>query len=272
MNQFAQPVLTAHDITLGYRHGRNAAHDVLRDFSFTLHAREIVAVLGPSGVGKSTLVRVLAALQQADAGRVTVFDKPADAPNPAVGVVFQDACLLPWRSVRGNVMLGLDFASRRTRERAVRRRARADAALAEVGLSTAADLYPAQLSGGMAQRVSLARCMARQPDILLLDEPFAALDAATRTSMQALLRNLVNTHGAAAVMVTHDIDEALRVADRVLLLCGSPARAVGDWRLARHSDTAALRATIVAALADASVTAAGSLPQPAPILPEREVA
>lgn len=271
MSQFAQPVLTAQDVTLGYQRRRGSGQAVLQDFSFTLHAREIVAVLGPSGVGKSTLVRVLAALQSADSGKVTVFGAPASAPNPAVGVVFQDACLLPWRNVRGNVTLGLGFASRRRRENAAARRARANAALAEVGLSEAVELYPSQLSGGMAQRVSLARCMARQPEILLLDEPFAALDAATRTSMQTLLRGLVNTHGAAAVMVTHDIDEALRVADRILLLCGRPARTVGDWRLTRHTDTAALRTTIVTALAAASVTTAAVSPQPTPIL-ERDVA
>lgn len=251
----ARPViLNADGIQLAYHRKDGGVQPVLKDFSLTLREREVVALLGPSGVGKSTLLRVLAGLQFPDAGRVEAFGNPLKKPHPRVGVVFQDACLLPWKNVRGNVGIGLNFANQ-PRLAAAERRARVVAALDEVDLAGTGEQMPAALSGGMAQRVALARCLVRQPDILLLDEPFSALDAVTRATMQSLLLQVVRRHHAAAVLVTHDIDEALRVADRVLLLHGQPATLANTWTLPHATSNeprpvpAALREQIVATLA-----------------------
>lgn len=250
-------VLEARRLSLGYRRRGRLVREVLHDVSLQLRPREIIAVLGPSGVGKSSLLRVLAGLQPPLGGQVATFGQPTRRPHPDVGVVFQDPSLLPWLSVRDNVALGLGLACREPRMDTATRAARASAALDEVGLADAAGLMPAELSGGMAQRASLARCLARSPRILLLDEPFAALDPASRTGMQALLRRVVAAHGASALLVTHDIDEALKLADRVILLAGSPARLTGSWRLPAAAEPAALRtvspaqrAIVLAALGD----------------------
>lgn len=223
-------ILQAEHITLSYAHKDGTAQTVLSDFSLQLRKGEIIALLGPSGVGKSTLLRVLAGLQQANAGTVSAFGKTITKTHPKMGVVFQSACLLPWRNVQRNVGIGLTFANQPKLPR-VERNARINAALAEVELHGTGQKMPSALSGGMAQRVAIARCLVRQPDILFLDEPFSALDAITRASMQQLLLKVVRQHHAAAVLVTHDIDEALRVADRVLLLQGSPATLAGSWQL-----------------------------------------
>lgn len=224
-------ILTARDITLGYPVGKG--HNiVLENFSLNVASGELVGLMGPSGVGKSSLLRVLAGLAQPLSGEVALFRQKITAPHPRLGFVFQEAVLLPWLNVRENVGFGLDFKSQPRRSRSERQK-RVEAALEEVGLSHAAQAYPAELSGGMAQRVALARILARSPDIWLLDEPFSALDAVTRTQMQDLLRELIARHGASAVMVTHDIDEALLVSDRALLIGNKPGRLIGEWTLSR---------------------------------------
>jgi len=174
---------------------------ILSDLDLDLAPGEFVALLGRSGSGKTTLLRLLAGLDRPTAGEISV--------PPARSVVFQDARLLPWKSTWQNVVLGLPAAG--ARERAV-------AALAEVGLSHRLEAWPLTLSGGEAQRVALARALVREPDLLLLDEPFAALDALTRMRMHGLVETLWRRHQPSVVLVTHDVDEAILLADRVLVL------------------------------------------------------
>lgn len=218
----AAPFLTLRNIGLAY-----GAREILRGVDLHVAPGELVSVLGPSGSGKSTLLRIAAGLLPPSAGTVDVDGTPLAGPRPDIALAFQDPCLLPWLSVERNVAFGLTFARQPKLSRDTRR-ARIDAALTEVGLAHAHHLHPRQLSGGMAQRVALARCLARQPRALLLDEPFGALDEVTRADMQRLLVTVVRDTGAATVLVTHDIDEALLVSDRIVLL-GNQGRTLAQW-------------------------------------------
>lgn len=224
MTGAAAPLLTATRLGFAYPQMPQA---VFAEVSLTVQRGEIVALIGASGCGKSTLLSVLAGLETPSSGQVWWQDQALRAPPADFAMVFQDPCLLPWLSVQRNVALGVQVRSQRLQPAAQRQRVAA--ALAEVGLSDAAEVLPRALSGGMAQRVALARAMARQPQLILLDEPFSALDVMTRAAMQDLLVTLVHRHQATAVLVTHDIDEALRVADRIVLLAGQPSTVVGTW-------------------------------------------
>ncbi|OZI37950.1 ABC transporter ATP-binding protein [Bordetella genomosp. 10] len=234
---------------------------LLDGIDLDLAAGEIVAVLGASGVGKSSLLRALAGLQPLAGGEIEMAGQPLEGVHPAVAVAFQDPALLPWLSLERNVAYGLNFRRQPAVDAAVRR-ARVDRAIEEVGLSTARHLRPAQLSGGMAQRAALARCLARQPRVLLLDEPFGALDEVTRAGMQQLLLKVVADFGTATLLITHDIDEALAVADRVLLLGGAPGRIAASWRIdaahPREDGMGALRAEIYDRLHESIRLAAAS--------------
>ena len=223
-------VLQASDIALSYQRPHQQATIVLRDFSMQLAAGEVLAVLGPSGAGKSSLLRVLAGLQAPDSGTVHVHGERLRGPHPRLGFVFQKPCLLPWLTLEENVGFGLDF-KHQPAIGAAEKRQRVHEAIAEVDLLRARERYPAELSGGMAQRAALARCLARQPEILLLDEPFSALDEVTRSEMQALLQQITSRHRASAILVTHDIDEALILADRILLIGQYPGQSIRQWRI-----------------------------------------
>lgn len=203
-----QPVVSMRGFTR--RFGSNIVIDAL---DLDIAEGEFVALLGRSGSGKTTLLRTLAGLDGPSGGEVRVPDSRA--------VVFQDARLLPWKPVWQNVMLGLGGRDAR---------ARAETALAEVGLDHRADAWPLTLSGGEAQRAALARALVREPKVLLLDEPFAALDALTRIQMHELVLGLWRRHRPAVLLITHDIDEAIALADRVLVLDGG--KIVAEERIA----------------------------------------
>ncbi len=222
-----QYVLQAQGLRLQY----GDAAPLIAELDIAIAPGEIVAILGPSGIGKSSLLRILAGLQKASAGSVMVDGEPIDGTHPRVAMAFQDPSLLPWLTLEKNVAFGLDFRHQ-PRLTTHEKNQRVTAAIREVGLEHARLLMPAELSGGMAQRTALARCVARQPEVILLDEPFGALDEVTRATMQKLLLKLRADRGTAAVLITHDIDEALNVADRIVLLGGSPAFAIGEWSIA----------------------------------------
>ncbi|GLW31606.1 ABC transporter ATP-binding protein [Actinoplanes regularis] len=195
--------------------GRQRA--VLSEVRLSVAAGEVVALLGPSGCGKSTLLRLVGGLEAASSGNVRVDGREVRGIEPRCAVVFQEPRLLPWRTLERNVAYGLP---RRRRRGAVEKQARAEVRhwLSVVGLAEFARHRPRQVSGGMAQRAALARALARRPGVLLLDEPFAALDALTRLRMQDLLAEVQRAEGTTVLLVTHDVDEALHLADRVVLL------------------------------------------------------
>lgn len=220
---------------------QGAALPVLDRIDLSIAPGEFVALLGPSGCGKSTLLRLIAGLDQPSSGRLLADGIRIAKPDPSRLLVFQAPTLYPWRSVRKNVALGLE-ARGVLRHKA----ARIDEALALVGLAEFADALPHQLSGGMAQRTALARALVNDPALLLLDEPLGQLDSLTRITMQGELVRLWQRAGFTAVMVTHDVEEALLMANRVVVFSDRPARIKAvlpvDLPYPRHRDAPALQA------------------------------
>ena len=221
---------------------------VVDRLSLTVQPGEILVLTGPSGCGKSTVLRALAGLLKPDAGRVLADGELVTTTSRDRGMVFQDSALLPWRTVRSNIELALQL---RGVPRAGRRE-RAERWIDEVGLTGFADFLPKSLSGGMRQRVQLARGLAGAPRAVLMDEPFGALDAKTRNAMQHLLIDTWQAHPTTIVFVTHDVDEALALGDRVAVLgrAGQPLRALLDVPSPRDADISRteLRAEILGAL------------------------
>jgi NitT/TauT family transport system ATP-binding protein len=192
----------------------------LDDVSFSVHKRELMCVIGPSGCGKSTLVRILAGLETPTAGEVRVNGSPVSGPGPDRGMVFQGYTLFPWQTVKQNVMFGPRMAGKS----AYSAESEAREWIALVGLSKFENAYPHQLSGGMKQRVAIARALANQPRVLFMDEPFGALDAQTRCKMQAHLLDIWKNVDITIVFITHDLDEAVFLSDRILVLDANPGR------------------------------------------------
>ena len=190
----------------------------LKDIHFKTHRREFVCVIGPSGCGKSTLIRTLAGLESPSSGEVLLDGKPVFEPGPDRGMVFQGYTLFPWLTIKRNVMFGIEMqgASRATAE------SEALQWIDLVGLNDFINAYPHQLSGGMKQRVAIARALANKPRILLMDEPFGALDAQTRSKMQANLLEIWRNIDITILFITHDLDEAIYLADRILVLKAHP--------------------------------------------------
>lgn len=195
---------------------------VLDNISLSIHRREFICVVGPSGCGKSTLARLLAGLDRPDSGRILLDDQVIDGPGPDRGMVFQSYCLFPWLTVLKNVMFGLGLQGHST----AGARREAMQWLSIVGLDAFADHYPSQLSGGMKQRVAIARALAVRPRVLLMDEPFGALDAQTRGRMQHYLLEIWKNIEVSVVFITHDLDEAVYLADRVVVLSNRPGQAL----------------------------------------------
>ncbi len=190
----------------------------LERFSARIPQGEIVAIIGGSGCGKSTLLRAIAGLDRASSGRIVLDDIEISAPHAKIGIIFQEPRLLPWLSVADNIGFGLADVPSDVREDKV------ETALARVGLADKAKAWPRELSGGQAQRVAIARALVPQPEVLLLDEPFSALDAFTRADLQDHLLDLWRDTRPTLVLVTHDVDEAVVLADRVLVMRPRPGR------------------------------------------------
>ncbi|BDG60821.1 ABC transporter ATP-binding protein [Caldinitratiruptor microaerophilus] len=190
--------------------------EVLRGVDLTVRAGEVVCLVGPSGCGKSTLLRIAAGLETVQGGTVAVAGTPVRGPHPAVGVVFQEPRLMPWLTVAENIALG--------RRLVPALRAQVAELVVEMGLGDFLDALPKQLSGGMAQRVAIARGLFHHPELLLLDEPFSAVDALTRMRLQEMLLRVVRTRGTTMLLVTHDVDEAVYLADRVVVMSPRPGR------------------------------------------------
>ncbi len=212
--------LIATDVSVTFQVPRAAPVEALGGFSLSVERGEVVAIIGPNGCGKSTFLRVAAGLLAPQRGSVMLDDRPIVGPDPRVGLVFQEPRLLPWRSVADNITYPLELAGWPRQ----RRDERLAALLDLVGLSESARARPSQLSGGMRQRAAIARALALEPEVLLLDEPFSALDALTRERFNLELLELWEGTGTTIVVVTHSIPEAILLADRVVVMTPRPGR------------------------------------------------
>ncbi len=235
------------DVAVSFPAGRDARLTALDGVDLVVEPGEIVALIGPNGSGKSTLLRVVAGLLAPDRGEALLDGHRIDGPDPRVGLVFQEPRLLPWRTTASNVEYPLELV----RADRTARRARVAALLETVGLEAAARQLPSQLSGGMRQRAALARTLTLEPEVLLLDEPFSALDELTRERLNLELLAITANVPTTILLVTHSVHEAIFLADRVVVLSARPGRVVADVpvELARPRSLADLDAAVVTATA-----------------------
>ena len=216
----SQAQIVVDNVSHMYRPARGRAVLALEQISLEVREREFVALLGPSGCGKSTLLYLIGGFLPVETGAILVDGKPVTAPGPDRGIVFQHFALFPWKTVRGNVLYGLERQGMPKEER----EKRAQEFIELVGLHGFEDSYPSQLSGGMKQRTAIARTLAFDPSILLMDEPFGALDAQTRALMQTELLGIWQRTPKTVIFVTHDVQEAVYLADRVAVMSARPGR------------------------------------------------
>ncbi|HLZ05344.1 MAG TPA: ABC transporter ATP-binding protein [Bradyrhizobium sp.] len=222
----AEATIRVHNLSIVFDTPRGQVIAVDR-ISFNVSQGEFVSIVGPSGCGKSTVLNTLAGLETPFEGEVLVDGRPLTSPRPEIGMVFQQPHLFPWKSVRKNIAHG----PRARGKSAAEARQIADGLIEMIGLTKFAAAYPHTLSGGMQQRVAIARALANQPRVLLMDEPFGALDAQTRAVMQDNLLELRGRINATVVFVTHDIDEAILLSDRVVIMSAGPGRILRDLRI-----------------------------------------
>ncbi len=217
------PVIVSEGLTIGYTlHRERKRLTALRDISLTINRGEFVVLVGPSGCGKTTFINAISGLVEPWEGTIEVNGKPVTGPGPDRAMVFQDYALMPWRTVESNVRMPFEFQKLGLSKAEMDERV--DRFLELVGLSGFKKSYPYELSGGMKQRVGIARALVTEPDILLADEPFAAIDAMTREAMQSELERIVSKTGQTVVFITHSIDEAITLADRVAVISFRPGR------------------------------------------------
>ena len=212
-------ILTVNSLKKSF-HAGDGEHVVFDNVSLQIHRREFVCVIGPSGCGKSTFIRIVAGLDEASGGEMLLDGHPVSGPGPDRGMVFQGYTLFPWLTVKRNVMFGLEMRGNGMADTEARQW------LEMVGLSKFENSYPHELSGGMKQRVAIARALANNPRILIMDEPFAALDAQTRAQMQNYLLQIWRKIDVTILFITHDLDEAAYLADRILVMGTNPGRVV----------------------------------------------
>lgn len=223
----AQVNLQIRDVSKVFRTDDDRVVEALSPVSFELHEGELVCLVGPTGCGKTTLLRMVAGLEKPSTGAILVDGKSVDGPGADRGMVFQQYSLFPWRTALSNVAFGLEMQGVSKKERIKRSKK----ALEEVGLSEFAGAFPYELSGGMQQRVAIARALVNEPHLLLMDEPFGSLDERTRQLLQDVLIDLRSSGKKLMLLVTHNLDEAVYLADRVLILGGMPGRVIGDVRI-----------------------------------------
>jgi len=208
-------------------HNKNLDIEILKDVNLTIEDGEFVVILGPSGCGKTTLLRMIAGLEFPSTGTITENDQPILKPSTERGFVFQQYSLFPWRNVLDNVAFGLEVSGKEKEERYEK----AKTYIEMVGLSAFLDSYPHQLSGGMKQRVAIARALVNEPDSILMDEPFAALDVLSRHKLQNELIHIWEQETKTIIFVTHNVDEAVFLADRILVLSERPGRIIESFNI-----------------------------------------